>query len=451
MTVGVSASQTDAVPGAVRTESDALGSVDVPAQALYGVHTVRALRAYPLPGPSFGEFTELLDAYAAVKSACATTNEAFGLLDTDTAEAIRMAAVEVRSGTWNQQFPSKVLQGGGGVSTNMNLNEVLANRASELLGGFRGEYTLVHPNDHVNRSQSTNDTYPTAILISTSSLLLGLVATLESTAGALVAKGREYRGTLRLGRTCLRDALPVDIFETHTAQAALVQRSAERVRRAAISLHHVPLGATAVGTGAGAPADFGLEAVAVLRTETGLPLVLAENPYDALSNLDVLTDVGHAVAEAGAALARIAKDLRLLSSGPHAGFDELHLPPVSAGSSIMPGKTNPAIPELVMQVAMEMLGIEHVVAEASRAGELELNVMEPIIVSQLHPGIKRLTMTAEVFAKQCIAGIEWRLDTLKSHLSGSYLEKVERSSAAGYASVAQAGHAANTGPALEDS
>ncbi len=440
---------TDAVPPDAapaphtRTEKDTLGAVEIPADALYGVHTVRALRAYPLTGPALGDFTELLHAYVAVKMACADANLSYGLLAEDVAAAIHQAGEEVRAGRWADQFPSPVLQGGGGVSTNMNVNEVLANRAAVLLGGRPGEHTLVHPNDHVNRSQSTNDTYPTAIAVSTMVLLDGLTAALGRVVDVLLVKAVEFRGTPRLARTCLRDALPVDVADTHRGQASSVSRAIGRIRAASAQLESVPLGATAVGTGAGAPDGFGPRAITILAGLVGRKLAPSNDRFDALANLDVLADVGHAVAEAGASLARIAQDLRLLSSGPLGGLNEVYLPPVSAGSSIMPGKINPGIPELVMQVGLEMSGVAHVVAAAVHAGELELNVMEPVIVSQLHPGILRLTETARVFADACLAGMAWNADVLEAHLAGSLLEKVQRSERDGYASVASAADTAS--------
>ncbi|MGP3534793.1 lyase family protein [Microbacterium sp. RD1] len=429
-------------PAGTRVERDAIGSVEIPADALYGVHTVRALRAYPLAGPRLGDFTELLRAYAAVKIACARANASYGLLEEEVADAIRVAGEEVRAGRWNEEFPSPVLQGGGGVSTNMNINEVLANRASELLGDARGQYARVHPNDHVNRSQSTNDTYPTAVAISTMVLVERLIAALQEVTGVLETKASEYEGTQRLGRTCLRDALPVDVADTHRGQASAVRRAMRRLDAAALALQSVPLGATAVGTGAGAPDRFGEVAVVLLAEVVDRPLRPSEDYFDALAHLDAMSDIGHAVAEAAATLARIAGDLRLLSSGPRGGFNEVQLPAVSAGSSIMPGKTNPAIPELVMQVAMEMSGVDHVVEAAVRAGELELNVMEPVILAQLHPGIVKLTQTATVFARECLAGLAWNTDVLGEHLSGSLLEQVQRSERVGYATVAYGADAA---------
>jgi len=423
-----------------RWEKDALGSAKVRQTALYGVHTVRALTAYPLTTLRLQDLPELVHAYVVVKKACALTNMSYGLIDERTAHAIADAADEILCGKWSDQFPTPVLQGGGGVSTNMNVNEVLANRAEELLGGTRGAYQLVHPNDHVNRSQSTNDTYPTAISLSSLHLLEQLTVSLQSVVTALKGKAAEYKGVNRLGRTCLRDAVPLSVEATHLSQAAAVSRAIARIEAVASGLLSVPLGATAVGTSVGAPQGFGEKAVQKLAEITGRPLRVSDNYFDALSNMDPMSDVAHAVSQAASVLGKIGADLRLLSSGPMGGFNEVTLPAISAGSSIMPGKTNPAIPELVMQVAMESLGMAHVVFAATRAGELELNVMEPVVVNALHPAIIRLCETSNVFARSCLSGLSWNVEVLERNLAGSLLEKVERSANEGYSTVAYGAH-----------
>lgn len=420
---------------AVRVETDLIGPVEVPADALYGVHTVRALDAYSLHGELLAEYPEFLSAYAAVKRACAIANQQFGLLDQPVADAIVSAADELAGGQWLDQFPIRALQGGGGVSTNMNVNEVLANRAEELLGGTRGSHALVHPNDHVNRSQSTNDTYPTAVAVSTVVLVYRTVVDLRGLADTFTAKADEYNGVARLGRTCLRDALPLGVDETHRAHAAVVNRAADRLVTAASALLAVPLGATAVGTGAGAPLGFGDRAVKILAESMGLPLCPAGDYFDALSNLDPLLDVAQAVASAGLVIAKIAADLRLLSSGPEAGINEVSLPLISAGSSIMPGKVNPAIPELVMQVAMELRGKAHTVELAVGMGELELNVMEPVVLTSLHPATVKLGGVARVFSDLCVRDLKWNTAVLERNLAGSFLERIEESERAGYSAT----------------
>lgn len=426
---------TTSTAAAFRTEIDGIGPVQVPADALYGAQTVRAISVYPPGVQTLGEQRAFLTALAQVKKACALANLEFGEFTPEMSAALCSAADEVAVGDWDEQFPSPIFQGGGGVTTNMNVNEVLANRAAILLGGAAGDYTLVHPNDHANRSQSTNDAYPTAAALATLQLAEGAALALESLAESLEAKATEYGQLPRLGRTCLRDALPVTVEATHGAHATLIRRAHARLLAAITPLREVSLGATAVGTGVGAPEGFGVRALQILSEITGRELSQAPDLFDALAHLDPYADVAHAVEGAAAAMARIASDLRLLSSGPNGGFNEVELPKISAGSSIMPGKSNPMIPEYVMQAHMQVQGKVFSAIAAVNSGELELNVMDPVLFVSVWSATEQVQQTATLFEERCVRELRWNLDGVQQNLEGSFLGKVEQSRAAGYASA----------------
>jgi aspartate ammonia-lyase len=416
----------------VRVERDSLGPVDVPDGVLWGAHTARALESFAGCGVKLAERPDLLVALAETKVAAARANARLGVLEPDVAEAIVAAGREVAAGRWHDEFPLDVVQGGGGTATNLNADEVLANRAEEILGGARGAYELVHPLDHVNRSQSTNDVYPTALQVATIRAGARAVAALEHVRETLVAKAAEEKGRERLGRTCLQDALPVPLAAGLTAAASGLGRTAAGIGIALAPLRRVPLGATAVGTGAGAPEGYRELAVELLAEETGLPLEPSEDPFDALANLDPYAAVASALARAFLVLGKLAADLRFLSSGPVGGIGEVRLPPVLVGSSCMPGKVNPVLPELVLQVGFEVRGAAHTVELAVAAGELELNVMEPVIASHLLGALEVAGHTAHVFADRCLAGLDWDDDAVQRHLGGSRAASVTRLADVGY-------------------
>lgn len=421
--------------GPCRIEKDHLGAVEVPADALFGIQTVRALRVYRVFGVPLGEYREFIQAYARIKRAAAVANREAGKLDVAVSHAIVEAADEVIEGRWYSQFPIDALQGGGGVSANMNLNEVLANRAADLMGLRRGVYDVIHPNDHVNRSQSTNDTYPSALSMAAFEIGQQTVASMRRLSAALRGKADEYRGVERLGRTCLRDALPIGIDKTHEAQAHMIDRCSERLESSLNALSCLPLGATVLGTGVGAPPGFGERVLEQLTAELHRDLEPAPDPFDALQNVDGLVAVAAAAAMLADGMGRIAADLRLLSSGPQAGLNEVDLPAVQAGSSMMPRKTNPAIPELVLQVAMRAQGAAHVVAGAGRSGELELNVMGPVILVSLLPTLAELAKTADVFADHCVRELRWNHDAVTLHLEASRVDAVLAAQEIGFAAV----------------
>jgi aspartate ammonia-lyase len=424
-------------PARTRRERDVLGEVEVPAEALYGVHTVRALANFAVGGPALRDRPELVAALARVKVAAARANERLGVLDPALAAAIVEAGREVAGGRWLEHFPLPVLQGGGGTSANMNANEVLANRANALLGAARGTYAPVHPNDHVNRSQSTNDVFPTALQLALLDRGAEAVAGLEHLGVTLAAKAAEQGSLERLGRTCLQDAVPLTVAQTHGAQASALARTATGLRSALEELLAVPLGATVLGTGLGAPPGYRELAVALLAEETGLSLRPASDPFDALAHFDPYLAVAHALDRALLVAAKLAADLRLLASGPVGGIGEVALPPVQAGSSAMPGKVNPVLPELVLQVSYDVRGTVATVEAAVAGGELELNVMEPVIARRLLEALEQAGRAARLLADRCVAGLRWQEEVVRAHLAGSLAAAVEQASVDGYDAAAR--------------
>jgi aspartate ammonia-lyase len=348
----------------------------------------------------------------------------------------RAAAHEVAAGRWDEQFPLPMVQGGGGTSTNMNLNEVLANLAGERLGGARGAYDRVHPNDHVNRSQSTNDVLPTAEAIAVHVASREALAGLEHLRAALLRQADEHEGLDHMGRTCLQDAVPAPVSDVHRSQATTVADAAAELEHAAAPLLAVPLGATAVGTGLGAPPGYRELAVGYLAEETGLAVVPGDL-FAGLASLEPFATVADATARAGRALARIAADLRLLSSGPIGGIGEVRLPSLQPGSSIMPGKVNPVLPELVLQVSYQLAAAAHAVHLAAGAGELELTVMGPVATDELLRALPRLGRVAVLFADRCVAGLAWRRDRVEANLRGSFQAAVEEAERVGYEEAAK--------------
>jgi aspartate ammonia-lyase len=345
----------------------------------------------------------------------------------------------VALGRWRDQFPLPVLQGGGGTAANMNVNEVLASRATQLVRSENASATPVHPLDHVNRSQSTNDVYPTGLNIAVI-LLAGEAAEGLGHLSDVCTEiaDRVPRELERLGRTCLQDALPVPIgTATHMVHAHAVARCTNDIRAAIAPLHSVPLGATAVGTGFGAPAGYTPLALDAVADESGLPLVGCDDPFDALANADMHLAVMNALCRAAIQLARMAQDMRFLSSGPVGGIAELVLPAVQVGSSAMPGKINPVIPELMVQISHRVRGANAAVEASVAAGELELNVMTPVIALELLGSLDEMARAARLFADRCIAGLTWNLDAVDQHLRGSLTDAVALAAEAGYATSSQ--------------
>jgi aspartate ammonia-lyase len=403
--------------------------VAVPEDALFGAHTARAISNFTVSGEAMRERPDLIAAFAHVKAAGAAANAACGVLDADIAAVIQNAAREVARGEHDEQFPIDLVHGGGGTAVHMNVNEVIANLANERLGGRRGVYEPVHPNDHVNRSQSTNDVFPTALSLATVVTGRRAIGLIDGLADALKAKAAEADGAERIGRTCLQDAVPLTVAQTHAGQAHAITRTTASLARSIDELLAVPLGATAIGTGIGSPHGYRDLALKFLADETDLQVRGSDDLFDALANLDGYVDVAAQLVRVNLVMAKIAADIRLLASSP---VGEVQLPAVQVGSSIMPGKVNPVIPELVLQVSYETRGMATVVEAAVAAGELELNAMEPVIARHLLGSLRDVGRVAQIFADRCISGLEWNKTTLQAHLAGSLAGAVESAAELGY-------------------
>jgi aspartate ammonia-lyase len=386
-----------------RIEHDALGDYEVPQSAYYGVHTARAVDNFPISG--LRAHPELVRTTVLIKKAAAEANAAIGRLPSHIARAILKAADEVLAGALADQFVVDVYQAGAGTSHNMNVNEVLANRAAELLGAARGAYDVVHPNDHVNLSQSTNDVFPAATRLALLAVSARLVQAAHGLADAFEVKASEFAHVLKTGRTHLQDAVPMTLGQEFGGYAAVIRRGAEDVAASDCQLLELNLGATAVGTGLNAGEPFERHVIANLSRETGLALRRAANPFRVTQSMgDVLAHSG-AMRRLVVEVCKVANDLRLLSMGPRAGISEIALPPVQAGSSIMPGKINPSIPEMVNQVCYQVMGCDVTIALACEAGQLELNVMMPVIAWNALHASTILRAALDVLRTRCVDGI----------------------------------------------
>ncbi|WP_345202853.1 aspartate ammonia-lyase, partial [Streptomyces lavendulae] len=366
-----------------RSEHDLLGNRDVPADAYWGVHTLRAIENFPITGTPISTYPHVIDALAAVKEAAALANAELGLLEPAKAAVIVAACQEIRGGKLHDQFVVDVIQGGAGTSTNMNANEVIANRALELLGHSRGDYRHVHPNEDVNLGQSTNDVYPTAVRIATVFAARGLLDAMAVLQNTFARKAAEFHDVLKMGRTQLQDAVPMTLGQEFSAFAVMLDEDRSRLAEALGLIHEINLGATAIGTGLNAPAGYAEAARRHLADITGLPLVTAPDLVEATQDCGAFVQMSGVLKRIAVKLSKTCNDLRLLSSGPRAGLGEINLPPVQAGSSIMPGKVNPVIPEVVNQVAFEVIGNDITITMAAEAGQLQLNAFEPIILHSL--------------------------------------------------------------------
>ncbi|AEE90834.1 aspartate ammonia-lyase (aspartase) [Tepidanaerobacter acetatoxydans Re1] len=388
---------------AFRMEHDLIGSKKVPKDAYYGIQTLRAVENFNITGcPSH---RKLILAVAMVKKAAAMSNMKLGLLNEKKGSAIIQAADEILDGKFADQFVVDAIQGGAGTSVNMNVNEVIANRAIEILGGEKGDYDIISPNTDVNMSQSTNDVYPTAIRIATISLAKNLLSEMELLKNALLKKADEFDDVVKVGRTQLQDAVPIRLGQEFEAYAQAIGRDLARIKSSLEALHEINLGATAIGTGLNAKVEYIELAIENLRNISGIPLRKAVNLIDATQNTDVLAAFSSTLKILAINLSKIANDLRLMSSGPRAGIAEIKLPAMQPGSSIMPGKVNPVIPEVVNQVAFQVIGNDHTISLAVEAGQLELNAMEPVITYNLLQSIEILTNAIKTFREKCIVGI----------------------------------------------
>src|SRR5690349_12184904 len=394
-------------PGSVltRPEHDLLGDLDVPAHAYYGVHTARALRNFAISSTRIGDLPEVVVALAAVKEAAAEANRELGLLPDDIAGAIVAACREIRQGRWHDQFVVGVIQGGAGTSTNMNANEVIANRALELLRHGRGEYSVIHPLDHVNASQSTNDAYPTAVKLALHLAVVRLLAAMDALRQAFAAKAEEFADVLKLGRTQLQDAVPMTLGQEFGAYAVTLGEDQDRLTEATALLREINLGATAIGTGINAHPRYAETVRARLSAITGLDLITAPHLVEATSDVGVFVQLSGVLKRIAVKLSKTCNDLRLLSSGPTAGLNEINLPAAQAGSSIMPGKVNPVIPEVVNQIAFQVIGNDVTVTLAAEGGQLQLNAFEPVILAVLMQSLRHLREGCRTLTENCVRGI----------------------------------------------
>ena len=391
--------------GKTRTEHDLLGNKEIPVEFYFGVQTMRAIENFNISRVRLYFFPELIKALAMVKEAAAMANRDLGLIDGQVAQAIIEACEEVRAGKLDDHFVVDMVQGGAGTSTNMNANEVIANRALEILGHQRGEYKYCHPNNDVNMSQSTNDAYPTAVKIALINSISKLESSLKWLGEAFHAKGAEFAHIIKMGRTQLQDAVPMTLGQEFEAYAANLTEEVERLEQNYKLFLEVNMGATAIGTGINADPDYSPLCIKYLRQITGLPVVAATNMIEATNDTGAFIMNSSALKRLAVKLSKICNDLRLLSSGPRTGLNEINLPPMQPGSSIMPGKVNPVIPEVVNQVAFKVIGNDLTVTLAAEAGQLELNVMEPIIVHSLFESIDLLSNGMNTLRDRCVAGI----------------------------------------------
>jgi aspartate ammonia-lyase len=386
-----------------RTETDSLGKVDVPAEALYGAQTTRAISNFPISGLKASQF--LIRALAMIKLAAAEANTELGLITPEQGSAIAQAAQEVLEGKHHEHFVVDVFQAGAGVSLHMNTNEVLANRASQILGEALGSYKKVHPNDHVNYGQSTNDVFPTAMRLSALLALEELYPVLDALAGSFAAKAAEFKDVLKAGRTHMQDAVPITLGQEFAAYSVAVKEASASIRRNAVTLHALGLGGSAVGTGLNTHPEYSAKAIAKLARLARLELHPAYDLRYAMQSCAPMADVSGALRTLALEMIRLSNDLRLLSSGPNTGFNEIHLPSLQPGSSIMPGKVNPVLPELTAMVGFQVVGNDTTVAMAVQAGQLELNVMMPAMAHATLQSITILTNTLRELDIHCIRGI----------------------------------------------
>ncbi|MDV9033397.1 aspartate ammonia-lyase [Pseudomonas sp. RAC1] len=421
----------------VRVEQDYVGAVQIPADKLYGVNSVRGfdnLRVSPLTVAHYSAFR---DAFAQCKWAAALANLDCGVIQDAQAEAIARACQSLIAGECDDSLIVDLLEGSGGTSTNMNFNEVIANRAQQLLGHVAGSYEVVHPNDHVNISQSTNDVYPAALKVATHAMLAGLIDEVRLLAQVFDAKATQFADILHLGRTCLQDAQPMRLGQLFSGYASLTHRLADELGAVREKLHTLPLGGTAIGTGFGAPKAYRAAVYQHLAKITGVAYQAPANPFDAMQNMDVFGRVSGELRTCAASLAKIAADLTKLSSGPVGGVGELKLPEAQAGSSIMPGKVNPVLPMSMIQLSFAVIGNDVAVAQAVQYGELEINHFEPVVASRVFDSITLLTQGIQRFREKCVAGIVADEARNLEHLTDSMAVATALVPQLGYANVSK--------------
>ncbi|KUF05727.1 aspartate ammonia-lyase [Leucobacter sp. G161] len=420
-----------------RTETDSLGSVEIPASAYWGVHTARAHENFPIARRPISVYPDFIRAFACVKQAAARANLEIGALDEQRATLIDRACEEIKTGMLHDQFVVGVVQGGAGTSSNMNANEVITNRALELAGHEKGDYAFINPNDHTNHSQSTNDTYPTAIKVALAFSLTSLLEEIALLSDSFAAKGREFSHIIKVGRTQLQDAVPMTLGQEFNAFAVTLREDIERLQDAVKLLGEVNMGATAIGTGINAPNGYKESVIRHLREITDLNLVTAGDLVESTSDTGVFITFSGALKRSAMKLSKISNDLRLLSSGPQAGFGEINLPARQAGSSVMPGKGNPVIPEAVSQVAYAVAGSDVTVSMAVEAGQLQLNAFEPIIAHSLFQSILWLERACQTLRVNCVDGITANEDRLEDMVARSVTVITALAPVIGYAEASK--------------
>jgi aspartate ammonia-lyase len=422
---------------ALRVERDFIGEVSIPRDKFYGVNTARGLDNLKISPLSIAQYAEFRDSFARIKWAAALANRDCGILTPRQCDAIMAACREIIEGKLDASLLTDLLEGSGGTSTNMNFNEVIAHRAQQMLGSDAGTELEVHPNDHVNRSQSTNDVYPSALKMAAYEMLEPLIGAISRLADVFRDKAEEFADILHLGRTCLQDAQPMRLGQLFAGYAALAARSARELSAARDKLRVLPLGGTAIGTGFGAPAGYRSAVYQHLQAISGVAYQTPSDSFDAMQNMDVFSRVSAELRTCAAALAKIASDLILLSSGPVGGVAELHLPAVQAGSSIMPGKVNPVVPMMMIQLSFAISGNDTTVAQAVQYGALEINHFEPVVASRLFDSIELLTHGICRFGEKCVAGIVADVARNERHLLDSMAVATALVPSMGYARVSQ--------------
>jgi len=400
-----------------RIESDPLGEMKVPVQAYYGVQTARAVENFRISG--LRAHPKFIWATAAVKRAAAEVNAGLGLLDPEKAKAIMRAAEEVMAGRFNDQFVVDVYQAGAGTSHNMNANEVIANRAIEILGGQRGQYRLIHPNDHVNMAQSTNDVFPTAMRLACLASLQDLLPVLEELEQAFRRKAEQFDGILKSARTHLQDAVPMRLGQEFGAYGRGIQKSTQEIRRVSEGLRELGIGGSAAGTGLNTHPLYRFKVIEVLRRLTEFDLYASQNLFEAMNSMAPFVNLSGALRSLAVELTKIANDVRLLSSGPKTGLAEIILPAVQPGSSMMPGKVNPVMAEMLNMVCFQVMGNDLAVAAAAQAGQLELNVMMPVIIFNLLWSMDILAKGVRAFTQRCVVGIEANRERCREYVEKS--------------------------------
>jgi aspartate ammonia-lyase len=404
---------------ATRLEHDLLGDYQVPINAYWGVHTARAVDNFPISGVPIGHYRSLIKALAIVKQAAAQANFELGELSGEINEAIAKACQEVADGKFDSEFVVDAIQGGAGTSTNMNANEVIANRAIEILGGSKGDYDIVHPLNDVNKSQSTNDVYPTALKLALILEINELLKAMAHLQAAFQGKADEFKDVIKMGRTQMQDAVPMTLGQEFATFSRMTMEDIQRLQETVPLLREINLGGTAIGTGLNAPVGYAQKACFILSKLSGFDFMVAEDMVEATQDAGVFVMVSGVLKRIAVKLSKTSNDLRLLSSGPRAGLDEINLPPRQAGSSIMPGKVNPVIPEVVNQIAFAVIGNDVTVTMAAEAGQLQLNAFEPIMCRALMMSITQLRQGCYVLADACVSGITANVEKLRMSVEQS--------------------------------